>query len=782
MMAHVAPGEYAIHGREAPSYNAATEFYGGNYLPPHMQGDPVAFHRPQNQLSEDASVLADALAGIDIAQSARGKPAPSPNKELVVHAIEAAASVLRDQASALRDQISENERLRSALRVREWELQNYQGIDQGPSHPENPSQDDFHPNSQPLGPTTFERSSLSQGPNLWAGNGFSGDPQSSLIVHPNMQSITEKFYRYSSNGAPSQQYGLNFGANGALRPRNIPEGAFSHTSSPTARSTSPIRLGREGESGGRSQPGAVGNNQPRQDLVKSSLRPQDEIIQLKNLLSDCTIKEMQLVHENQMLEKRVSDLGLTIENYQQKLVERESLIRHDILAENARLSSELRAAIQDINFYSSSLMPLLAEFNLQPASRDPHSIVSGIKALVQHLGEEGRKDSLPPNQPWRSPQMYPSSQSGVSSLPAHQMSWAPKSPEPHHGLEIVPQASYLHPERPLSPTSPLSQNPNDWDMAGAPNPHHPFSTDNYANDNARRSAYLGQTAEPQHMSSRGIPDYGRQRNDSYNDADEEATVTGLSHAPEYSERTERLSPQLPTVREDPPSSLSDEEDPLPDIEGLCINGDANLGSKITACGISINGTTLCHFQWVRHHQDGSYFHIPGAAQPEYTITADDVDTLLSLECTPMDDRNRKGEMVQVFVNNHNRIPLEPDMKDQIIEYLDNGQAIFDVKLVGETLQESTLEPAVLTLKRSMYELKRMNGRRIVGNEKYASESAVEIKVGKDCQCAIINNTGVMHLLGCNDNRSRDLLVLTMREFIKAAFERKRGGKKRLWMK
>lgn len=790
MMAHSA--------REAPSYNAATEYYGGDFRPPQVQGDPTAFHRQQHQLSEEASALADALAGIEIAQSARGKPGPPQNKELVVHAIEAAASVLKDQASALRDQITENDRLRSQLRVREWELQNYR-IDQGQGsrHTDNPSQDDFQTftSLQQLGPTASERSSLLQGPNhallnreLWAGNGFSGDPQSSLIVHPNVQSLSENHYRYPSNGAQGQQYGSNFGANGVVR-RNLPDGAFSHTSSPTARSMSPTRLGREGESAARLQPGAVGNIQPRQDLVKSTPRPQDEINQLKKLLSDCAMKEMQLVHENHMLEKRMSELRLTIEKYQQELVDatsRETSIRQDVLEENARLSSDIRSALQEIHFYASSLMPLLAEFNLQPATRDPHSIVSGIKALVQHLREqhlreqhlreEGRNDLMPPKQPWRNSQGYPPSQHGVSSSPVHPMSWAPKSPEPH-GLEIVPQASYLQPERPLSPTSPLAHNPGDWDLPGAANPHHHFSYD--------RPPYSAQTAEPQHMNSRGISgDYSnglQQRNDPYNDGDEESTATGNSYGPEYPERPERLSPQLPTVREEPPSSLSDEEDPLPDIEGLGINGDAVLGSKILACGISINGTTLCHFQWVRHHRDGSFFHIPGAAQPDYTITADDVETLLSLECTPMDDRNRKGEMVQVFVNNHNRITLEADMKDQIIEYLENGQAIFEIKLVVESPQDTSFEPAILSLKRSNYELKKVNGKRIVGSERYASESAVEIKVGKDSQCAIINNTGVMHLLDCSDNRTRDLLVLTMREFIKTAVERKRG-KKRLWLK
>lgn len=37
-------------------------------------------------------------------------------------------------------------------------------------------------------------------------------------------------------------------------------------------------------------------------------------------------------------------------------------------------------------------------------------------------------------------------------------------------------------------------------------------------------------------------------------------------------------------------------DPLPGIEGLTIVGDAVLGGRLTACGHSVNGTSLCIFQ------------------------------------------------------------------------------------------------------------------------------------------------------------------------------------------
>jgi hypothetical protein len=42
--------------------------------------------------------------------------------------------------------------------------------------------------------------------------------------------------------------------------------------------------------------------------------------------------------------------------------------------------------------------------------------------------------------------------------------------------------------------------------------------------------------------------------------------------------------------------LAEGDDPLPGIEGLTIVGDAVLGGRLTACGHSVNGTSLCIFQ------------------------------------------------------------------------------------------------------------------------------------------------------------------------------------------
>ena len=45
----------------------------------------------------------------------------------------------------------------------------------------------------------------------------------------------------------------------------------------------------------------------------------------------------------------------------------------------------------------------------------------------------------------------------------------------------------------------------------------------------------------------------------------------------------------------------------------------------------------------------------GATNPEYVVTADDVDKLIAVECIPMDEQGRQGELVRLFANKQNKI-------------------------------------------------------------------------------------------------------------------------------
>ncbi|WVZ17890.1 hypothetical protein V8G54_010872, partial [Vigna mungo] len=83
----------------------------------------------------------------------------------------------------------------------------------------------------------------------------------------------------------------------------------------------------------------------------------------------------------------------------------------------------------------------------------------------------------------------------------------------------------------------------------------------------------------------------------------------------------------------------------PGIENFQISGDAIPGEKLLGCGYPVRGTSLCMFQWVRHLEDGTRHYIEGATNPEYVVTADDVDKLIAVECIPMDDKGRQGLLV-----------------------------------------------------------------------------------------------------------------------------------------
>ncbi|KAF5783233.1 hypothetical protein HanXRQr2_Chr11g0505571 [Helianthus annuus] len=93
----------------------------------------------------------------------------------------------------------------------------------------------------------------------------------------------------------------------------------------------------------------------------------------------------------------------------------------------------------------------------------------------------------------------------------------------------------------------------------------------------------------------------------------------------------------------------------PGIENFQIIGDAKPGGKLLGCGFPVRGTSLCMFKWVRYYQDGTAEYIEGATNPEYVVTADDVDKLIAVECIPMDDQNRQGEPVILFANDENKI-------------------------------------------------------------------------------------------------------------------------------
>ncbi|KAJ4717409.1 Tripartite motif-containing 29 [Melia azedarach] len=229
--------------------------------------------------------------------------------------------------------------------------------------------------------------------------------------------------------------------------------------------------------------------------------------------------------------------------------------------------------------------------------------------------------------------------------------------------------------------------------------------------------------------------------------------------------------------------MDDDDDPLPAVEDLRISGEAFPGRELHACGYSINGTTNCIFEWVRCLEDGSVSYIDEAKQPNYLVTADDVDTYLAIEVWPLDGRSRKGELVKVFANEHRKIACDPEMHNYIEKTFYRGHASYRVSVSTGYLD--IWEPATLTIKRGGYSIKCTGPSGLVVTEKFSPTTTVTIPYGNATELLIIGSSGNEHLLRADSSTTdvsclRDTIVLTLRLFIIKACEKKKGSKRGLF--
>ncbi|CAH2044188.1 unnamed protein product, partial [Thlaspi arvense] len=266
------------------------------------------------------------------------------------------------------------------------------------------------------------------------------------------------------------------------------------------------------------------------------------------------------------------------------------------------------------------------------------------------------------------------------------------------------------------------------------------------------------------------------------DAEEQSDTKNPPYVPAFDDPSSSNSPLLSPVREEPSSSFSEagDEDPLPAIEDLQISGEAYPGHELQACGYSINGTTSCNFEWVFHLEDGSVNYIDGAKQPNYLVTADDVDLYLAIEVQPLDDRNRKtlgkglavslntinsGDLVKVFANENRKIACHPEMQSHIEKTLHSGHASYKVS-VGTGFLD-IWEEATLSIKREGYSIKCNN--EVMVAEKFSASTAVTIPFGQPADFIISGSDGSEYSLRADNGSadyscSRDAIVLTLRLF------------------
>ncbi|KAL6323278.1 hypothetical protein AAG906_029285 [Vitis piasezkii] len=220
----------------------------------------------------------------------------------------------------------------------------------------------------------------------------------------------------------------------------------------------------------------------------------------------------------------------------------------------------------------------------------------------------------------------------------------------------------------------------------------------------------------------------------------------------------------PTTSEQIASSDSEEEHP--GIDGFQIIGDAKPGCGLLACGFPVRGTSLCIFQWIRHLQDGTLQYIEGATNPEYVVTADDVDKLISVECVPMDDNGR-----QVFF----MLFIYPEMQLMIDSHISKGHAMFSVLLLMDSLDN--WEAATLILRRSSYQVKVNSTETSQIAENFSKHLSIKIPSGLSAQFVLTCSDGSSYPFNAyNDVGMRDTIVLTMRMFQSRALDEKRKGR------
>ncbi|XP_010493471.1 PREDICTED: uncharacterized protein LOC104770711 isoform X2 [Camelina sativa] len=687
----------------------------------------------------------------------------------VIKAVEAAETTIKEQ-------VEENSRLKAELERSALELAKYKSDD---SFPQTSNLGD-HSNTALVSPLVDQPVDWKQSVIKTSDTDSSG----MLVVHPHVNgngeeaNLSNRFEKLSEG---------NF-VNGIVR-----EAINGAGPSQLDSSLSPMRMRLEGEhtvdinsSAHGSVPGDGVNNSGnawKQDLIHKVQEQEQEISQLSKYLTDCSVKEAQIRNEKYVLEKRIAYMRLAFDQQQQDLVDASSKAlsyRQEIIEENIRLTYALQATQQERSAFVSYLLPLLSEYSLQPQVSDAQAIVSNVKVLFKHLQEKlllterKLKESEYQLAPWQSDVNYsnnsplaPLRSAGVAlthstkdSLYSHDHTAVDWNLERQHQDEPSSSAVRNYHFDESSTFSPLV---NSQSAA--------FEMHVQPGTSMEESPGLKQADEipPKHVQFRE-PISKTVVDDAHNSA----------YVSAFDDPSSSNSPLLSPVLEEPSSSFSEagDDDPLPAIEDLQISGEPYPGHELQACGYSINGTTSCNFEWVCHLEDGSVNYIDGAKQPNYLVTADDVDLYLAIEVQPLDDRNRKGELVKVFANDNCKITCLPEMQSNIEKTLHTGHASYNVFLATGFLD--IREAATLSIKREGYSIKCNND--LIVAEKFSASTAVTIPFGQPAEFVIIGSDGSEYSLRTDNGStdligSRDEIVLTLRLLIKRALLRKKGKKR-----
>ncbi|PUZ65298.1 hypothetical protein GQ55_3G212700 [Panicum hallii var. hallii] len=460
------------------------------------------------------------------------------------------------------------------------------------------------------------------------------------------------------------------------------------------------------------------------ELYFRSQSQEDEILLLRKQIADASLKELRLLNEKHILERRLTDLRMAVDEKQDEAISgalKQLNQKKNHLEENMRLANELKVEEEELYLFTSSLLSMLAEYNVRPPQINASTITTGTKRLYQ--------------------QMY----------------WKIRSLNDSLGDVTQPVNIY---------------NPNRQQATPSRNEPSP----SYNMDANRNTLRYAQGPSDRHAEQM------------YHGSHFQQDIVGTTPSNYFEKNVRtgeaRIDGDSQLYRHDNQDYPAD-GDPLPGIEGFQIAGEPRLGSTLTACGFPTNGTTLCNFQWVRHLENGIRQSIEGATMFDYVITADDVGTLLAVDCTPMDDNGRQGDLVTEFANNGNKITCDPEMQSHIEACISSGRADFEV-FVLQAYSPEEWELATLVLTRPSYQIKFKHTGEVIIDEKYSPNLQTKIPNGRTTQFVLVSSTGAnlpFNTQGLSepsnedhDVRLRDLIVLVMRTFQKKALDAKRKGK------
>ncbi|KAJ6849888.1 uncharacterized protein M6B38_268690 [Iris pallida] len=492
------------------------------------------------------------------------------------------------------------------------------------------------------------------------------------------------------------------------------------------------------------------------ELCSRSRSQEEEILLLRKQISDACVQELQLLQEKHVLGRRLSDLRMALDEKQDDAISdalKELAQRKGYIEENIRLAHDLKVAEEEVYVFTSSLLSLLAEYNIRLPLLNASTITNNTKRLYQRMDWKIRS-------------------SGASLDEAKRTL----------GNQAGDATSNIDRQPPRISNSQLSQQHLDSRMTEF---HHynQYPIDFQVAPSQSRFAPVYDMMDVKGVKAAQNPDSQYKEFPSTIIKEGGGTVAPtLRDDPTYEATTRREIADTHNVRQTSPGS--DDDVSFPGIEGFQIIGEAKPGSTLRACGFPTNGTSLCIFQWVRHLENGTRQSIEGATVPDYVVTADDVDTFLAVDCIPMDDSGRQGEIVSLFANNQNKITCDPDMQNAIESHISSGRVIFTVFLLMESSE--TWEETSLILKRSGYQVKVNSTQNAVIEEKYSPDIYIQVPNGQSTQFVLIcsdgttlpfSTSGASQAYNTDDDiRLRDVVVLTMRYFQSKAVDGKRKGR------